>query len=201
MSRILRSALGAKPTLEESLAMGNQTVRLHPPGALVGTVVLVVISFLAGVWLSGAYDALRVSLLDNALANQVGYMGEITDGTQDPLPHGINRAGMVVIFVVALVGWPIGYGWTVVARRRRDDPNAIEFALGVALVGAAAGFVWLSTDWTRPEPDNWSVVEQLVRYGNVWAPLIMIGIAALLLLAWWVHPGELQDDPAALGSS
>ncbi|WP_220131239.1 hypothetical protein [Streptomyces sp. PT12] len=174
--------------------MGNLTVRTHPLGATVGLALLMVFSSLGGAWVAGLYDVLRIGVLDNALANELGYIGEINDSTRDPRPWGISRGTMVVIFAVALIGWPIAYAWTVLARRGIGDPNAIEFALGAACVGAAAGFVWLSADWPRPEPGDWGLFEQFVRFGNVWLPLLMVGIAALLLLIWWTYPGEPQDS-------
>lgn len=174
--------------------MGNPTARTHPPGATVCGVLLVVFSVLGGIWVAGMYDVLRIGMLDNALANQLGYIGEITSSSLDPLPHGISRGAMVVIFIVALVGWPIAYAWTVVARRGIGDPNAIELGLGVGFVGAAAGFGWLALDWPRPEPADWNAVEQVVRFGNLWVPLVMLGIAAVFLHVWWTYPGEPAED-------
>jgi len=174
--------------------MGNPTARTHPVGAVVGCALLVAFSALAGVWAAGGYDVLRVGVLDNALANRLGYIGEISAATEDPLLRGISRSGMVVVLIVAVVGWPIAYAWTVLARRATGDQNAIELALGAALVGTAAGFVWLSADWTHLEPGDGNLFEQVIRYGNVWVPRILVGIATLLLLAWWTHPGEHQDE-------
>lgn len=174
--------------------MSNPTIRRHPPGAVVGCVLLALFSALVGVWLAWGYDVLRVSVLDNALANQLGYIGEITDATPDPRPHGISREVMPILFITGVIGWPIGYAWAVVSRREIGDPDAIPFALGIALIGGALGFAWLSLDGTRTEPGDLGVVAQLVRYGTVWIPVLMAGLAVLLLLAWRADPDDHDEE-------
>ncbi|WP_052524620.1 hypothetical protein [Mycobacteroides abscessus] len=174
--------------------MGNPTVRMHPAGAVIASVLLAMFSALLGVWMAGLYDVLRIGALDTELANRFGYIGEITDSTEDPLLQGISREAMVTIFLVAIIGWPITYAWLVVARRQIGDPNAIEGAFAAALLGAAFGFLWLSMDWAAPRPGHWGLVEQFIRHGNIWVPLTMAGLAVPLLLAWLAHPGDPQTS-------
>lgn len=130
---------------------------MHPAGTVIASVLLAMFSALLGVWMAGLYDVLRIGALDTELANRFGYIGEITDSTEDPLLQGISREAMVTIFLVAIIGWPITYAWLVVARRQIGDPNAIEGAFAAALLGAAFGFLWLSMDWAAPRPGHWAL--------------------------------------------
>ncbi|MFB6393311.1 hypothetical protein [Polymorphospora lycopeni] len=176
--------------------MANPKRRTHTTGTVIATVLLVACGMLLGIWLASAYDVLRVNVLDNALANQLGYIGEITDASVDPLPHGLSRFMLIVIFVAGIIGGLATYAAAVVSRRAVGDREAIAYALGCWLLGAAAGFAWLATDWPAVELDLADAFGTFIHVGGVWVPLVLLGIGVLCLLVWWVHPGadgELVD--------
>ncbi len=156
------------------------------------TSLLLISSALMGVWLSAGYDVLRVSVLDKALANRLGYIGEITEFSVDPLPHGISRSMLVVVFFAAFVVGLGAYVATVLTRRAFGDPEAIAFALGCGFLGAGAGFAWLATGWPAVEGDRPGWFGSVIATGGVWVPLVFVLISALCLLIWWVHPS--RDD-------
>lgn len=181
--------------------MTNPTRRTHTPGTVISTVVLAICAALIGAWLASAYDVLRVGVLDNALANRLGYIGEITSASIDPAPHGIPRIGLVVMFLIGLVGGLITYAATAVSRRSVNDPEAIAYALGTASLGVAVGFLWLSTGWPVVEHGPEGGFAAFIAYGNVWVPLLLAGIAALCGRVWWVHSETGEDETATPGSS
>ncbi|MEV7232360.1 hypothetical protein AB0M79_35995 [Polymorphospora sp. NPDC051019] len=140
-------------------------------------------------------------MLDNALANRLGYIGEITDATVDPPPRGISRSALIVVFGAGLVGGLITYAATAVTRRSIGDPEAIAYALGAGFLGIGAGFAWLAAGWPMVEPGDGNVFGAFIRYGNIWVPLVIIGTGALCLFVWWVHPenGEQRNKSTAPG--
>lgn len=176
--------------------MTNTTRRTHTPGSVISTVLLVGSAALVGMWSASLYDVLRVGLLNTALAGRLGYIGEIPSASIDPAPHGIPRGGLVVLFLIGLVGGLITYATTVVFRRSVSDPAAVLYALGTVSFGVAAGFLWLSTGWPTVERDPENGLATFVGYGNIWVPLLLAGIAALCWRAWWVGSGADQDQTA-----
>ncbi|UZF48512.1 hypothetical protein [Rhodococcus rhodochrous] len=155
---------------------------------------------LVGAWLASLYDVLRVGVLDNVLANRLGYIGEITSASIDPAPHGITRIGLIIMFLIGLIGGLITYAAAAVSRRSVSDPEAIAYALGTASFGVASGFVWLSTGWPTVEHSPENGFAAFIGYGNIWVPLFMVGISALCLFVWWIHP-ETDEDETPRGSS
>jgi len=181
--------------------MVNPTRRTHTPGTVIATVLLVICAALIGAWLASLYDVLRVGVLDNALANRLGYIGEVSSASIDPAPHGITRAGLVVMFLIGLVGGLVTYATTAVSRRSVADPEAVAYALGTASLGVAAGFLWLSTGWPAVEHGPENGFAAFIGYGNIWVPVLAVGVAALCLLVWWVHPETDDNETVARGSS
>jgi len=180
--------------------MANTTRRTHTPGSVISTVLLVGSAALVGMWSASLYDVLRVGLLDTALAGRLGYIGEITSASIDPAPHGIPRVGLVALFLIGLVGGLITYATTAVSRRSVSDPAAVAYALGTIGLGVAGGFLWLSTGWPTVERDPENGFAAFIAYGNIWAPLLLVGVAAVCWRVWWVHP-EADDDGAAIPGS
>ncbi|ASR36971.1 hypothetical protein BAY61_20535 [Prauserella marina] len=182
--------------------MANPTRRTHTPGTIIATMLLVICGALLGAWLASLYDVFRVGALDNALANQLGYIGEITDASIDPLPHGIPRGGLIVMLLVGLVGGLITYAVTAVSRRSINDPEAVAYACGAVALGIGAGFGWLSTGWPTVEHEPENGFAAFIGFGNIWVPVVLAGIAALCLLVWWVHPetDEKQDETTTPGA-
>ncbi|MGO1316435.1 MAG: hypothetical protein ACTMIR_05315 [Cellulomonadaceae bacterium] len=80
------------PVVEARVScMANSTRRRHTPGTDIATVLLMNCRALIGPWLASLYYVLRVGVFDNTLANWLGHVGEITDISIDPLPHGVPR--------------------------------------------------------------------------------------------------------------
>ncbi|MEU3269345.1 hypothetical protein ABZ639_00780 [Saccharomonospora sp. NPDC006951] len=176
--------------------MANPTRRTHTPGTIIATTLLVICGALLGAWLASLYDVFRVGVLDNALANRLGYIGEITSASIDQLPHGIPRGGLIVMLLAGLVGGFITYAATAVSRRSIGDPEAVAYACGATALGIGAGFVWLSTGWPTVEREPENGFATFIGFGNIWVPIVLAGIAALCLLVWWVdsEPDQKQDE-------
>lgn len=175
--------------------MANPTRRTHSPGTVISTLLLMICAALIGAWLASLYDVLRVGVLDNALANRLGYTGEITSASVDPAPHGITRGGFVVVFIIGLVGGLVTYATTAVSRRSVRDPEAVAYALGWAGLGVAAGFVWLSTGWPTVTHGPENGFAAFIGYGNLWVPVVIVGVAALCLLVWWAPERPSSSRP------
>lgn len=168
--------------------MANPVRRTHTTGTVIATALLAACSALVGIWLASFYDVLRVGVLDNALATRLGYVGETTDASVDPRPHGISRSQLSIVALTGLVGGIITYAATAVSRRSIDDPEAVAYALGCGFTGAGAGFAWLATGWPATEPGRTGAFGTFMGLGGVWVPLVLTGIGILCLLVWWVHP-------------
>lgn len=176
--------------------MANTSRRTHTAGSVVATVVLIACAALLGAWAASGYDALRVGVLDTALANRLGYIGEITDATTDPRPHGIPRAALTAMFSVGLVGGAVGYAATAVARRFVDDPAAVAYAFGSGSIGAALGFAWLASGWPEVEASPAGAFGAVVGAGGVWVPALLLAIGALCAFAWWTADEERTSREA-----
>lgn len=174
--------------------MFNPARHTHTKATVIATVLLAACGVLIGTWVAALYDVLRVGVLDNALANRLGYIGEITGASVDPRPHGISRSALIIMFLVGLVGGLIAFATTAVSRRAVGDPEAVAYALGCGFVGAGAGFAWLATGWPVVERDQADAFGTFIHFGGVWVPLILLGIGALCLLVWWVDP-DVDEQP------
>ncbi|GAB3571201.1 hypothetical protein GCM10027445_26180 [Amycolatopsis endophytica] len=174
--------------------MANPVRKIHTGGTVTATVLVLVCGAFVGFWLASIYDVFRVGVLDNALANRLGYTGEITSSTDDPLPHGLSRGVLVVLYVVGFIGVIVAFAATTVSRRRIRDPEAVAYALGCGLTGAAAGFAWLATGWPAVNDGEAGAFGTFVGFGGVWVPVILAGIAALCLFVWWTNAAS--DDRA-----
>lgn len=170
--------------------MANPARRTHTGGTIVSTLFLCACGILLGVWLASFYDVLRVGLLDTALANELGYIGEITGSTVDPRTHGIPRLALPALFLVGLIGGGIAYASTAVSRRSLGDPEAIAYALGWGFIGAAAGFAWFAADWPVVDRGEANAFGEVVRLGGVWVPILLAGIGALCMAVWWTDPDD-----------
>lgn len=180
--------------------MANPTRRSQTVGTVVAAALLASCGALCGAWLASAYDGLRVALLDNALAHRLGYLGEITDASVDPAPHGVFRGALVIMFLVGLVGGLITFAATVVSRRSVGDPEAVAYALATGALGSGAGFVWLSTGWPTVQAGPENGFAAFIGYGNLWVPALLAALAALCLFVWWVQPENDQQPTESNGA-
>ncbi|WP_134324927.1 hypothetical protein [Cumulibacter soli] len=165
--------------------MANPTRGDHTPAAVTAATLLLICCAVVGMWLAWMYDVVRVSALDPDLADRLGYVGERTAHSLDPMLQGISYDAFGVLFYIGIIGALIAYPCAVVARRNANDPAAVGFAIGVGGIGSALGFAWVSLDATVTEPATSGVLEQIVRYGVLWVPALMLAIAALCLVHWW----------------
>lgn len=152
-----------------------------------GVGALLVASATVGGAVLGAYwDDARLTLLDPARADDLGYI----DATQPrghclDRPHGITPDQTSLMFFIGFVGTALLLaGYLSLARRL---PVLGAGWLGTALVAgpAAAGFAWHATAWLEPEQrSDWNPAELVLYHGDVGVTALLAGLFVLSLLAW-----------------